>query len=226
MHQLSRLQTDTHKPEQLQTHRFNNGNYPLSSCALSKISRRINRYSSLSGDGDDAWKIASVTLKVTEKFRYFFQGIRGSAGSSGAILIDDITLSETVCPSAVWKIQNFTGLLATAPVGSVVKTPCFYNSEGYAYGISVYPNGRDIDVMDYVGMSFHLCSGDNDAVMEWPVKNRQITITAMDQDPDAKLRMSATRSYTTGGYSIIYRQSGVDFFCCCCYIFTHFLPSF
>lgn len=140
-----------------------------------------------------------MTLKVKEKFRYVFQGIRGSANSSGAILIDDITLSETVCPTAVWQISNFTGLLDTTPAGSSVKSKCFYNPEGYSFAVSVYPNGRHPDYPDYVSMTMHLCSGENDAVMEWPVKNRQGTIVAMDQDPDVTLRMSSTRSFTTGG---------------------------
>ena len=131
-------------------------------------------------------------------FRYSFQGIRGSADSSGTILIDDITLTETICPSAVWQIHNFTNVLATTPNGSAVKSKCFYNSEGYSFGVSVYPNGKDSAYPDYVGMNLHLCSGENDAVMQWPAENRQATIVAMDQDPDVKLRMSSTRSFTTG----------------------------
>lgn len=135
---------------------------------------------------------------MTEKFRYFFQGIRGSSTSSGAILIDDITLTETVCPNAVWQIRNVTGLLATTPFGRPIRSKCFYSPDGYSFGISVYPNGRHIDYQDYVGVTFHLCSGENDAVMQWPVENRQATIVVMDQDPDVKLRMSSTRSFTTG----------------------------
>lgn len=150
------------------------------------------------GDGDAAWKITHVTLKVKDKFRYFFQGIRGSNSSSGAILLDDITLTETICPIAVWQIHNFTGLLATTPAGSSIKSKCFVNSEGYSFGISVYPNGRDLDYPDYVSMTMHLCSGENDAVLEWPVKNRQVTIITMDQDPDVRLRMSSAKSFTTG----------------------------
>uniref|UniRef100_A0A667YCP9 Meprin A subunit n=1 Tax=Myripristis murdjan TaxID=586833 RepID=A0A667YCP9_9TELE len=159
--------------------------------------RSVRKIHTITGDGDDSWKVAHVTLKVTEKFRYFFQGIRGSVSSSGAILIDDITLSETVCPSVVWKIHNFTALLATTPAGHSIRSKCFFNSEGYSFGISVYPNGRDSAYPDYVSMTLHLCSGENDAVMEWPAKNRQGTITAMDQDPNAKLRMSSTRSFTS-----------------------------
>ncbi|XP_039980425.1 meprin A subunit alpha [Xiphias gladius] len=159
--------------------------------------RSVRKIHTITGDGDDTWKIVHVTLKVTEKFRYFFQGVRGSSKSSGAVLIDDISLTETGCPNAVWQIHNFTGFLATTPLGSPVKSKCFYNSEGYSFGISVYPNGRENAYSDYVGMSLHLCSGENDAVMQWPAKNRQATIVAMDQDPDIKLRMSSTRSFTT-----------------------------
>lgn len=140
-----------------------------------------------------------MTLRVKDKFRYLFQGIRGSNSSSGAIFIDDIALTETICPSAVWQIQNFSGLLASTPHGSSIKSKCFYSPEGYSFAINVYPNGRDPDYRDYVSVTMQLCSGENDAVMEWPAKNRQVTIVAMDQEPDVTLRMSSTRSFTTGG---------------------------
>ncbi|XP_068199405.1 meprin A subunit alpha [Antennarius striatus] len=157
----------------------------------------LKKFHTITGDGDGAWKIAHVTLKVTEKFRYLFQGIRGTGSSSGAILIDDVTLTETVCPNVVWQIQNFTNLLTTTPFNSSVKSGCFYNPEGYSFGISVYPNGKASGYEEYVGLTMHLCSGENDAVMEWPARNRQMTLVAMDQDPDVKLRMSSTRSFTT-----------------------------
>ncbi|XP_076026986.1 meprin A subunit alpha [Genypterus blacodes] len=159
--------------------------------------RSVRKIHSITGDGDDAWQIALVTLKVTEKFRYFFQGIKGSIDSSGAVLIDDITLTDTVCPSAVWQINNFTKVLASTPAGIAVRSKCFYNTEGYSFGVSVYPNGQRPDYSDYVAMTFHLCSGENDGVLEWPAANRQVTIAAMDQDPDVKQRMSSTRSFTT-----------------------------
>uniref|UniRef100_A0A668RDN0 Metalloendopeptidase n=1 Tax=Oreochromis aureus TaxID=47969 RepID=A0A668RDN0_OREAU len=93
--------------------------------------------------------------------------------------------------------HNFTSILATVPIGSALRSICFYNPEGYSFGISVYPNGRHSDYPDYVGMTLHLCSGENDAVMEWPAQNRQATIVVMDQEPGVKLRMSSTRSFTT-----------------------------
>uniref|UniRef100_A0A3P8VSN6 Meprin A subunit n=1 Tax=Cynoglossus semilaevis TaxID=244447 RepID=A0A3P8VSN6_CYNSE len=159
--------------------------------------RHVRKIHTITGDGDNAWKIVHVPLKMTKKFRYFFQGIRVSASSSGAILLDDITLREASCPNAVWQIPNFTALLASTAPGVALKSRCFYNSEGYSYSIGVYPNGRNKTYEDYVGLTFHLCSGENDAVLQWPAENRQVTVVTMDQDPDVKLRMSNTRSFTT-----------------------------
>ncbi|KAI4885801.1 hypothetical protein NFI96_013793, partial [Prochilodus magdalenae] len=159
--------------------------------------RKAKKVQTVVGDTDDSWKIVYVPLNVKEKFRYFFQGIVGSNKATGAIFIDDIILSETTCPSAVWRIQNFTGLLASTTNGESVRSTCFYNSEGYGFGIDVYPKGRINSSAEYVGVTFHLCSGESDAVLEWPAINRQATITIMDQDPDVTLQMSNSRSFTT-----------------------------
>ncbi|KAM3602411.1 uncharacterized protein V6R79_003540 [Siganus canaliculatus] len=165
--------------------------------------RAVKKIHTIEGDGAADWKIASVPLQVTEKFRYFFQGIKGSATSSGGILIDDITLTETVCPTVVWQIQNFSTVLETTAAGTPLRSQCFFNSEGYSFGISVHPKGRAhpdtgvVESPDYVGLTVHLCSGENDAVLEWPAKNRQFTAVLMDQNPDITLRMSSTKSFTT-----------------------------
>ncbi|NWU32722.1 MEP1A protein, partial [Dyaphorophyia castanea] len=66
--------------------------------------------------------------------------------------------------------------------------------EGYGFGISVLPNYRD---SSYTLIGFHLCSGENDAVLEWPALNRQATLTVLDQDPDVLKRMSSSKSFTT-----------------------------
>uniref|UniRef100_A0A8C6VAR3 Metalloendopeptidase n=1 Tax=Neogobius melanostomus TaxID=47308 RepID=A0A8C6VAR3_9GOBI len=172
----------------------------------------LKKVHTILGDADSDWKVAHVPLKVKEKFRYLFNGVRTTTTSSGAILIDDITLTETACPSAVWHINNFKGLMATTPAGSPVTSKCFHSPEGYAFGVTVYPNGKDAAYTDYMGVTFHLCSGENDAVLEWPVKNRQVTVVAMDQDPDVKLRMSNTRSFTTGFYTSKAMGRGEDNF--------------
>lgn len=50
---------------------------------------------------------------------------------------------------------------------------------------------------EYVGLAFHLCSGENDAVLEWPVENRQVIMTILDQEPDVRKRMSSSMVFTT-----------------------------
>lgn len=133
------------------------------------------------------------------KFRYLFQAVRGNpTASTGGIIIDDISLTETRCPNAVFKIPNFSKLMETTARGAGIDSPIFYSPEGYAYGISVVPLSHYTDYTgNYTGLYFFLASGDNDAVMQWPALNRQATMVVMDQDPDIKLRMSTARSLTT-----------------------------
>ncbi|XP_061097594.1 meprin A subunit alpha [Conger conger] len=158
--------------------------------------RRLKKVHTIIGDGDESWKIAHVTLNSKDKFRYVFQGIAGQ-NAGGGILVDDVTLSEARCPSNVWQIRNFTGLIRSTPNGQAIVSSPVYSTEGYGYGVSVYPNGNAISEVGYVSVYFHLVSTENDGVLEWPALNRQATIIAMDQDPDVRLRMSASGSFTT-----------------------------
>ncbi|XP_044301080.1 meprin A subunit alpha [Varanus komodoensis] len=161
--------------------------------------RRLVKIQTFQGNSDHNWKIAHVTLNVQRKFKYLFHGLKGNPGdSSGGISIDDLTLSETPCPSAVWLIRNFSHLLRTAPEDYLVQSPLFYSAEGYGYGLTVSPRGQsDSASANYTRISFHLISGENDGVLEWPVLGRQVTITVLDQDPDVRRRMSSERSFTT-----------------------------
>lgn len=133
------------------------------------------------------------------KFRYAFQGVRGDPGQSrGGISIDDISLTETRCPNGVWQIPNITKLLETSDSNVFLQSPRFYSPEGYGYGVTMHPRSNHQDYTgDFTGLFFHLASGVNDGALQWPVLNRQATITVMDQDPDIKLRMSSARSLTT-----------------------------
>lgn len=120
------------------------------------------------------------------------------SASAGGIYIDDISLAETRCPNAVWRIQNFSKIMESADSNTVIDSPRFYSPEGYAYGVRVIPLTTYTDYTgSYTGLYFHLASGDNDAVLQWPAVNRQATLVVMDQDPDIRLRMSTARSFTT-----------------------------
>ncbi|XP_023780055.1 meprin A subunit alpha [Cyanistes caeruleus] len=156
--------------------------------------RKMRKVQTFQADSDSNWKIAHVTLNAQKKFRYLFQGLKGNpSSSSGGIAIDDVTLTETPCPTAVWVIRNFSKTLENSS-SSVIESPRFYSPEGYGFGISVFPNYQNTG---YARIAFHLCSGENDAVLEWPALNRQATLTVLDQDPDVLKRMSSSKSFTT-----------------------------
>ncbi|KAJ7405532.1 Meprin A subunit alpha [Pitangus sulphuratus] len=156
--------------------------------------RKMRKIQTFQADSDSSWKIAHVTLNTQKKFRYLFQGLKGStSSSSGGIAIDDVTLTETPCPTAMWVIQNFSKILEDTPT-SAIQSPRFYSPEGYGFGITVIPN---YDSTGYARIAFHLCSGENDALLEWPALNRQATLTVLDQDPDVFKRMSSSKSFTT-----------------------------
>uniref|UniRef100_A0A8C0W157 Meprin A subunit n=1 Tax=Castor canadensis TaxID=51338 RepID=A0A8C0W157_CASCN len=161
--------------------------------------RKLVKMETFQGDSDHNWKIAHVTLKEEKKFRYLFQGTKGDPqNSAGGIHLDDITLTETPCPAGVWTIRNISQVLQNTIQGDKLMSPRFYNSEGYGFGVTLYPHGRITSSnSDYLGLAFHLCSGENDAILEWPVENRQAVMTILDQETDAKNRMSLSLMFTT-----------------------------
>ncbi|NXN90855.1 MEP1A protein, partial [Rhinopomastus cyanomelas] len=156
--------------------------------------RKMRKIQTLQADDDRNWKIAHVTLGAQKKFRYLFQGLKGNpSSSSGGIAIDDVTLTETPCPTAVWVLRNFSHILENSSAAAI-QSPRFYSPEGYGFGVSLEPHSR---ISGYARIAFHLCSGENDAVLEWPALNRQAILTVLDQDPDVFKRMSSSKSFTT-----------------------------
>uniref|UniRef100_UPI00398E87EF meprin A subunit alpha-like n=1 Tax=Pristiophorus japonicus TaxID=55135 RepID=UPI00398E87EF len=156
--------------------------------------RKLVKVETFQADGIHSWNIAHVTFHAKSKFRYTFQGIIGnSSSSSGGIFLDDIAFTETRCPNGIWHVKNFSLILQNTGYNSI-NSPRFYSPEGYGYGLILHPHST---YGNYTGLFFHLCSGDNDGILEWPAGNRQAIVTIMDQDPDVKLRMSSSRSFTT-----------------------------
>uniref|UniRef100_A0A4X1VLS0 Meprin A subunit n=1 Tax=Sus scrofa TaxID=9823 RepID=A0A4X1VLS0_PIG len=137
-----------------------------------------------------SWQLYHVTLKVTNKFRVVFRGVRGAGDSLGGLSIDDINLSETQCPHHTWHIRNFTQYLSD-PNGALFSPP-FYSSKGYAFQIYM-----TLTNLTKIGIYFHLISGANDDQLQWPCPWQQATMTILDQNPDIRQRMSNGRSITT-----------------------------
>ncbi|KAM6182297.1 meprin A subunit alpha [Erethizon dorsatum] len=161
--------------------------------------RKLVKVQTFQGDSDHNWKIAHVTLREEKKFRYLFQGTKGDPqNSAGGISLDDITLTETPCPAGVWTVRNISQVLQNTVKEDRLLSPRFYNSEGYGFGVTLYPHGRATSSdSGYLGLAFHLCSGENDAILEWPVQNRQAIMTILDQETDVKNRMSLSMMFTT-----------------------------
>ncbi|XP_066478313.1 meprin A subunit alpha-like [Tiliqua scincoides] len=174
--------------------------------------RKLVKLRTFEGDDDQNWKIAHVVLKTTKKFRYIFQGIKGNSDiSPGGISIDDITLSETKCPSGVWIIRNFSHILHTTAKKYTLRSPRFYSPEGYSYSISLFPRGQNQSPSaSYIHISFNLLSGENDDVLEWPALHRQATVTVVDQTPNVREQMSLERSFTTNPNQFLPGKNGIS----------------
>ncbi|XP_071458696.1 meprin A subunit beta [Marmota flaviventris] len=136
------------------------------------------------------WKLYYIPLKMVNKFRVVFEGLRGSGASSGGLSIDDINLSETQCPEHVWHIRNFEETIDKE--NGILLSPPFYSPKGYAFQIqfSLKPS---TDAQIYL----HLVSGGNDDYLKWPCPWQQITMTLLDQNSDIRRRMSNQLSVTT-----------------------------
>ncbi|XP_009693785.1 PREDICTED: meprin A subunit alpha-like [Cariama cristata] len=171
--------------------------------------RRMEKLHTITADGEHDWKLASIPFHVQNKFRYGFQGIRGDpAKSAGGIAIDDTSLTETNCPTNVWHIRNFTSLFNSTSKGDYIISPVFYSSEGYAFALQLYPHGRNSSrYMNYMGITFHLCSSPNDGLLEWPAGHRQVILSVLDQDPDVIHRMSLSLSFTTDPNQLVYGRN-------------------
>lgn len=137
-----------------------------------------------------SWQLYHVTLKVTNKFRVVFGGVRGAGASLGGLSIDDINLSETQCPHHIWHIKNFTQYIGSS--SGTLYSPPFYSSKGYAFQIHL-----NLSHSTNAGIYFHLISGANDDQLQWPCPWQQATMTLLDQNPDIRQRMSNQRSVTT-----------------------------
>ncbi|KAJ1191522.1 hypothetical protein NDU88_000838 [Pleurodeles waltl] len=150
------------------------------------------------GDIMGSWQLFHISLNVSNKFRVVYEGVKGSGTSSGGFSIDDINLSETVCPHHIWNIKNFTHELNTRPAGvnGRIYSPRFYSKYGYAFQIGLYFNGTESSPFN-LGIYLHLVSGANDESLQWPCPWKQVTMTLLDQNPDIRSRMSNLRGVTT-----------------------------
>ncbi|XP_030630676.1 meprin A subunit beta, partial [Chanos chanos] len=158
----------------------------------------------IDGPPQNLWQLHHVSLAVSKKFRVIFEGTKGSGSSAGGLSLDDINVSETMCPEHIWRVNNFLSVMETTPQGTAIYSPRFHSKYGYTFQMGLYPNGT-IDYPGELGAFAHLTSGDNavDASLEWPSAWKQITMMLMDQNTDIRKRMSNQRSITTDPTQVI-----------------------
>ncbi|XP_075128065.1 meprin A subunit beta-like [Leptodactylus fuscus] len=150
---------------------------------------------SVKGKPADYWQLHYSPLNSTNKFRFVFQGVKGLGNSSGGFSIDDINLSETVCPDNVWHIRNFS----LDDVKKYIFSPPYYSKDGYAYQIelSELPELSALQSPVKIAAYLYLISGANDYALQWPCPWRQVTVEFLDQNPNIQQRTSTMKSITT-----------------------------
>ncbi|KAG8570947.1 hypothetical protein GDO81_011479 [Engystomops pustulosus] len=147
---------------------------------------------SVTGNAADYWQLHYSSLNATHKFRFVFQAIKGHGSSTGGFSIDDINLSENVCPENVWHIRNFSRDMEK----EYMLSPPYYSKDGYAYQIGL----SEISTKDSpvnIAAFLVLITGANDYALQWPCPWRQATIEFMDQNPNIQKRTSSMKSIAT-----------------------------
>ncbi|KAL2102088.1 hypothetical protein ACEWY4_003849 [Coilia grayii] len=131
---------------------------------------------------ENYWRLQHIQLRTTKVFQIEFEAVKGQGMSSGGFSLDDINLSETVCPHHIWHLRNFRQTLHSGI--TFQRGPKFYSVEGYRYRIYL------TYVSERLGIYVSLVSGDYDYSLQWPCPNKQITVQLMEQTSSIQQRMS------------------------------------
>uniref|UniRef100_A0A8C4N4Q0 Metalloendopeptidase n=1 Tax=Eptatretus burgeri TaxID=7764 RepID=A0A8C4N4Q0_EPTBU len=166
--------------------------YPV----LFELTAALMMVSSIPAANINRWTLAQVPLSESNPFRLALRAVAGVSAETGGWAVDDLTLMELSCFPHIWHITNFTSILDKTPAGSAIYSPRFNSTDGYSFQLKMYPNGRQQNNKS-IGLFVHLTSGDQDDELQWPCPWKQITMFAMDQNSDVRLRMSHSYSITT-----------------------------
>ncbi|XP_077412025.1 meprin A subunit beta isoform X1 [Vanacampus margaritifer] len=158
---------------------------------------KLRLITTINGPPQDLWQLHHVSLNVTKKFRVVFHGAKGGAGpSSGGLSLDDINVSETVCPEFAWRVKNFSHVMENTPLNAAISSPPFTSKEGYTFQMKLYPSGKT-DSRGKMAAYVNLVAREGDSGQTWPCSWKQMTMMLMDQHPHIQKRMSNQRSITT-----------------------------
>ena len=90
-----------------------------------------------------------------------------------------------------WKICGVEEKMKQATSGEKtdINSPPFYD-HGYKFGLTLEFNNTFL-LIKFVSVRFFLMKGEYDAVLSWPLPNKKVTITWIDQQEDPRKRKSA-----------------------------------
>ncbi|XP_042337589.1 meprin A subunit beta, partial [Plectropomus leopardus] len=158
---------------------------------------KLRLIKTIDGSPQELWQLHHVSLDVKTKFRVVFQGTKeGTGTAAGGLSLDDINLSETICPEFIWRVKNFSNVMDNTPSNTSIFSPPFTSKEGYTFQMELYPNGK-AGYPDELSAYAHLVAREGDAGQKWPCPWKQMTMMLMDQHPHIQKRMSNQRSVTT-----------------------------
>ena len=87
-----------------------------------------------------------------------------------------------------WKICGFKEVMKQAKSGeqTQIKSPPFYD-HGYKFGLTLQPNDPGFN-KTFVTVYFFVMKGEYDAILSWPLPDKKVTFTFIDQQEDTRQR--------------------------------------
>ena len=94
-----------------------------------------------------------------------------------------------------WKICGFEEHMKRAErwEKTLINSLPFFD-HGYKFGLTLGPNITFLGTK-YVSVKFFLMKGEYDVVLSWPLPNKKITVSLIDQREDPRQRENAVRSF-------------------------------
>uniref|UniRef100_H2YCS2 MAM domain-containing protein n=1 Tax=Ciona savignyi TaxID=51511 RepID=H2YCS2_CIOSA len=147
----------------------------------------------LSGDHENFWTTERFTISAPTEYKF---AVIGNADQNGGdvIAIDDISVLDKPCEMTYFVINDYSQILATSTPGDYIYSPLMYTDDGYGFQVKIYPVGSTSSKAGYMAMYFYVAMGENDDELQWPMYNRYIKFTVVDQGPDTLTRMSQANS--------------------------------
>nr|XP_002123301.1 meprin A subunit alpha-like isoform X1 [Ciona intestinalis] len=147
----------------------------------------------LSGDHEGLWMTERVTISAPSEYKLAIIG-NGHNIAGDVIAIDDVSVLDKPCEMTYFVVNDYSQILATSARGDYFYSPLMYTDDGYGFQVKIYPVGSSNSKDGYMAMYYYVAQGVNDDSLQWPMYNRYIKFSIVDQGPDALTRMTQANS--------------------------------